>query len=212
MSKESRTTQQLVLRIHGGDQDAFNQLFMRYYPRIKLLVRLHMMDRLKGLVEPDDVIQELYIEVFRNFHKFEYRDPDSFYKWTVKVLGWKLQDLDKYHFKAAKRRAGDTVSLQDRVGSDQSTSEHEVGDRMPGYGTTPSQVVIEKEGYQMLEKALRKLPEHYRRVICLRQIEQRSAKETAEILEMTPNAVNVLFHRAQQKLHDLLKEMSYFKP
>ena len=45
---DHHTTQQLVLRIHGGDLDAFNQLFMRYYPRIKILVRLHMMDKLKA--------------------------------------------------------------------------------------------------------------------------------------------------------------------
>ena len=73
-------------------------------------------------------------------------------------------------------------------------------------------VKIEKEGYRMLEKALERLPAHFRQVIKLRHLEQRSVKETSEILDMKPNAVNVLFHRAQQRLHDVLKEMSYFKP
>ena len=69
------TTQQLVLRIHGGDAEAFNLLFMRYFPRIKLLVRIHMFDKLKAQVEDDDVVQEIYMELYRNFHKFEYTDP-----------------------------------------------------------------------------------------------------------------------------------------
>jgi RNA polymerase sigma-70 factor (ECF subfamily) len=70
--------------------------------------------------------------------------------------------------------------------------------------------VIEKEGYRMLERALEQLPVHFRRAIQLRQIEKRSAKETAEILNMKPGSVNVLFHRAQNRLHEILREMSYF--
>ncbi len=208
--RDHRTTQQLVHRIHGGDLDAFNQLFMRYYPRIKLLVRLHMLDKLRAQVEADDVIQEIYMEVYRNFHKFEYRDPDSFYKWVVKVIGWKIKDFDKYFFKTAKRQPAETLSLQQQAPGS-SESGPVIAEGLAGGQTTPSQIVMEKEGYRMLDKALQKLPRHFRRVIQLRHLEQRSVKDTAEELGMKPNAVNVLFHRAQQKLHDVLKEMSYFK-
>jgi len=210
-SRDHRTTEQLVLRIHGGDLDAFNQLFMRYYPRIKLLVRLHMLDKLKAQVEADDVIQEIYMEVYRNFHKFEYRDPDSFYKWVITVIGWKIKDLDKYFFKTAKRQPGETFSLQQRAPGSSTDSGPVLAEGLAGESTTPSQIIMEKEGYKMLAKALQKLPGHFRKVIQYRHLEQRSVKETAELLDMKPNAVNVLFHRAQSKLHDVLKEMSYFK-
>ncbi|HMS15865.1 MAG TPA: sigma-70 family RNA polymerase sigma factor [Planctomycetota bacterium] len=205
-----RTTHQLVLRIHGGDREAFNQLFMRYYPRIKLLVRLHMMEKLKAQVEVEDVIQEIYMEVYKNFHKFEYRDPDSFYKWVVTVIGWKISDFNKYFFRTAKRQAGETLSLQHPFAGQ---GEEELGtmeDALKGKDSTPSQIVMEKEGYRMLERALEQLPVHFRRAIQLRQIEKRSAKETAEILDMKPGSVNVLFHRAQNRLHEILREMSYF--
>ena len=209
MSRESNTTQQLVIRIQGGDADAFNQLFMRYYPRIKLLVKLHMMDKLKARVEAEDVIQEIYIEVFKNFHKFEYRDPDSFYKWVVTVIGWKIKDLNKYHFRAAKRSGDDEVSMQ-RKGPGGETGTFEFANELDAGAGTPSQIVMEKEGYQMLENAMKRLPLHFRRVICMRHLEQRSVQETAQVLDMTANAVNVLFHRAQQRLHELLREMTYF--
>ena len=210
MSKGPRTTQQLVIRIQDGDRDAFNLLFRRYYPRVKLLVKLHMMDKLKAQVEYDDIIQEIYLELYRNFHKFEYRDPDSFYKWVVKVVGWKIRDFDKYFFKTAKRQPGETVSLQHHL-NDGNTTSMEFGDNLVAKVSTPSKIIMDREGYRMLEKAMERLPLHFRRVIALRHLEQRPVKETAEILEMTSNAVNVLFHRAQQKLHEILKEMSYFK-
>lgn len=207
--KQHGTTQQLVLRIHGGDREAFDQLFMRYYARIKLLVRLQMLDKLKAQVEDDDVIQEIYIEVYRNFHKFEYSDPESFFRWVSKVISWKIKDFDKYYFKTAKRQHHETVSLQQQLGDDDGGG-FELADSVAAVQSTPSQIVLEREGYQMLEKALEKLSENFRTVISYRQILRLSAAETAEKMGMQANAVNVLFHRAQQKLHQILREMSYF--
>ncbi len=209
MAQENhRTTQQLVLRIHGGDKEAFDLLFMRYYPRIKLAVRLQMLDKLKAQVEPEDVIQEIYIEVYKNFHKFEYSDPDSFFKWVTKVVGWKIKDFDKYFFKTAKRQPHE-LSLQQSL-AEADTSTFEICDNVAAQQSTPSQIVMEKEGFQMLEKALEKLPEKFRRVITYRQVMKMSAAETASQMDMQANAVNVLFHRAQQKLHKVLREMAYF--
>ena len=208
--KDHGTTQQLVLRIHGGDREAFDQLFMRYYPRIKLLVRLQMMDKLRAQVEAEDVVQEIYMEVFRNFHKFEYSDPDSFFKWVSTVIGWKIKDFDKYFFKTAKRQPAETVSLQQNVG-DGDTTAGEFGGALAASGNTPSQIVMEQEGYQMLERAMKRLPENFRTVIMFRQILKLSAAETAERMDMQSNSVNVLFHRAQKRLHEVLNGMSYFK-
>lgn len=206
---DHRTTQQLVIRIHGGDREAFDLLFMRYYPRIKLLVRMQMLDKLKAQVEPDDVIQEIYMEVYRNFHKFEYSDPDSFFKWVTTVISWKIKDFDKYFFKTAKRQPHETLSLQQKSGGEDTTG-FELGDGVAATQNTPSQIVMEREGYQLLDQALQKLPENFRQVITYRQIMKLTAAETAKEMDMQPNAVNVLFHRAQQKLQSVLREMAYF--
>ena len=63
---------------------------------------------------------------------------------------------------------------------------------------------------EVLQQALEKLPEKDRKVIAYRQIMKLSAAETGELLNMQANAVNVLFHRAQQRLEKVLKEMAYF--
>jgi RNA polymerase sigma-70 factor (ECF subfamily) len=169
-----------------------------------------MLDKLRAQVEADDIIQEIYLEVFRNFHKFEYRDPNSFYKWLVTVIGWKIRDFDKYFFKTSKRQPGETLSLSDRIGEEANGSMRDLAETIRGRSFTPSQIAVQREGYRMLEAALEKLPPHYREVIRLRHLEQRSARETAELLALKVNAVNVLFHRAQQRLHEVLREMSYF--
>lgn len=207
--KEHGTTQQLVLKIKDGDREAFDQLFMRYYPRIKLAVRMQMLDKLRAQVEAEDVIQEIYMEVYKNFHKFQYSDPESFFKWVTTVVGWKIKDFDKYFFKTAKRQPHD-LSLQHSSAASDDTSSFDITDRVPSAQSTPSQIVMEREGYQMLEKALEKLPEKFRRVITYRQVMKLTAAETGELMEMQANAVNVLFHRAQQKLEKVLKDMAYF--
>ena len=150
------------------------------------------------------------LEVFRNFHKFEYRDPNSFYKWLVTVIGWKIRDFDKYFFKTSKRQPGETLSLDDRIGGDSNSSMRDLADTIKGNTFTPSQIAVQREGYRMLEAALEKLPPHYREVLRLRHLEQRSARETAELLALKVSAVNLLFHRAQQRLHEVLREMAYF--
>lgn len=202
-------TFQLVRRIHSGDTRAFDQLFMRYHPRIKLLVRLQMLDKLKAQIEADDIVQEIYLEVYRNFHKFEYRDPNSFYKWLITIVAWKIKDFDKYFFKAAKRQAAGVLSL-DQKPPDSTENGPAIGDMVEGHEGSPSQIVMQREGYQMLERALTRLPANYRQIIQLRQIEEHSAREVSEILGTNVNAVNVLYHRAQQRLHELLRDMSWF--
>ncbi|MCB9833617.1 MAG: sigma-70 family RNA polymerase sigma factor [Planctomycetes bacterium] len=205
--KEHGTTQQLVLKIKEGDREAFDQLFMRYYPRIKLVVRMQMLDKLRAQVEADDVIQEIYMEVYKNFHKFQYSDPDSFFKWVTTVVGWKIKDFDKYFFKTAKRQPHESSAQSSQVDD---SSGFDLTDRVPAAQNTPSQIVMEREGYQVLQQALEKLPEKDRKVIAYRQIMKLSAAETGELLNMQANAVNVLFHRAQQRLEKVLKEMAYF--
>ncbi len=207
--KEHGTTQQLVLKIKDGDKEAFDQLFMRYYPRIKLAVRMQMLDKLRAQVEADDVIQEIYMEVYKNFHKFQYSDPDSFFKWVTTVVGWKIKDFDKYFFKTAKRQPHDR-SLQQGSSSNEDSGSFDLTDRVPAAQDTPSQIVMEREGYQVLEKALQELSDKDRDVITYRQVMKLSSAETGELMGMQANAVNVLFHRAQQRLEKILKDTAYF--
>ena len=207
-----RTTQQLVLQSQSGDREAFSQLFDRYYPRIRLLVKLHMLDKLKAQVEADDIIQEIYLEVFRNFHKFEYRDPNSFYKWLVTVIGWKIRDFDKYFFKTSKRQPGETLSLHERVGGDGGESSmRDLADSIRG---NTLYAVADRGAARGLPDARGRdgeapaaLPRGHPAPAPRAAVRQGNRRDA---LELKVNAVNVLFHRAQQKLHEVLREMAYF--
>ena len=127
-----------------------------------------------------------------------------------KVIGWKIKDFDKYFFKTAKRHPHETLSLQQYAGDAESAGTAEVADAIPGPQDTPSQIILEREGLQMFERAMTKLPERYREVIKYRQILKLSAADTAEKMGIRANAVNVLYHRAQQRLHQILRDSTYF--
>lgn len=199
----SRTTHRLVARIKDGDASAFDPLFDRFYPRLRLTLRSRMSSRLREHADPDDVIQDIYMEVFRNFHKFELRDPESFWKWLLTVARWKVRDLGKHHFHTGKRADASAQSLDAPVNRD-ATSEAALASTVAGDGTSPYESVERRERVEALERAMAQLPAHYAEVIRLRHFEQLSAKDVGDSMGLSSNAVNVLFHRAQKKLSEVL--------
>jgi len=64
---------------------------------------------------------------------------------------------------------------------------------------------VESEKIELLHKAIEKLPEDYKTVVTLRDLEELSTEETADILEISEGAVRVRLHRARQALGALLK-------
>jgi len=69
----------------------------------------------------------------------------------------------------------------------------------------PDEVASKSERQRLVHEAILKLPENYRVVVELRDIEEFSTDETAEMLEMTSGAVRVRLHRARQALRALLE-------
>ena len=79
----------------------------------------------------------------------------------------------------------------------------------PRWADAPLEQVLNEELEQQLQKGILELPEKYRSVLVLRDIEGFSTEETAQILELTSSNVKVRLHRARLFLRDHLKH--YFK-
>jgi len=71
-------------------------------------------------------------------------------------------------------------------------------------GRSPEQQTYDRELRGVLEKAILNLPEEYRMVLMLRDIEEMSTDETAECLNLTPDNVKVRLHRARANLREEL--------
>ena len=71
---------------------------------------------------------------------------------------------------------------------------------------TPSDVLLERrETRAMVRRCIDRLPERYRTVLLLRDIEELDTQESADVLGTTPNTVKIRLHRARQALRTLLE-------
>jgi RNA polymerase sigma-70 factor, ECF subfamily len=76
----------LIARIKEGDDDAASQLYERYAARIFGLVNSRMGDRLKSLVEPQDIVQSIFKSVFRGLNTGAYEAPPGGTLWQLIAL------------------------------------------------------------------------------------------------------------------------------
>jgi len=68
----------------------------------------------------------------------------------------------------------------------------------------PDRAAISSEWSRMLHSAIRELPDAYRSVVLLRDIEEMSTRETAEVLELSEDVVKTRLHRARLAIRQIL--------
>src|SRR5262245_37851760 len=104
----------LLESARGGDHAALAELFERHRPRLEKMVKLRMDRRLKGRLDPADVLQEAYLDVARRFHEYVANPGGPFHVWLRLVTGQKLVDLHRHHLGVKGRSPELEVSLYGR--------------------------------------------------------------------------------------------------
>src|SRR5438045_1097040 len=107
----SGETDRLLQRAAGGDEESWGALLTRHEERLRRMVAFRMDQRLQGRIDPQDVIQEAYLEASE--HRAEYlRQPAiPFLLWLRGIVGNKLRELHRHHLGTQSRDAGRDVSL-----------------------------------------------------------------------------------------------------
>ena len=149
---------------------------------------------LKNRAEAEDAVQSAYLRAFAAADTFEGRS--SLTTWLTRiVINEALGRL-----RAAKRRLanldGSSVTVLDEY--------REKMMRGSSSSMLPDGSVAREQIRQLLEDAVAKLPDKFRMVFILREIEGLSVKEVAETLEIDPGTVKTRDHRARQLLRDAL--------
>jgi DNA-directed RNA polymerase specialized sigma24 family protein len=85
-----------IAAAQNGDELALTKLLTTYHGRLRAQAQTRMPAALQARRGPDDVLQEVYLDVFRQVSRFEYRGPGSFLNWLYAILDRKV---------AAMRRA-----------------------------------------------------------------------------------------------------------
>ncbi len=182
----------LVERLRRGDPQAF-----------ELLVREHggrMLATARRLVRTEedarDAVQEAFLAVFRAIDTFAGAARLSTWLHRI-VVNAALMKL-----RSRKRRREESIEdLLPRF--------HEGGRWVepPSHWDTPADTLLERrEARQTVRNAIDRLPENYRSVLLLRDIEELDTDEAASLLGVTPNAVKTRLHRARQALRTLLEQ------
>lgn len=182
---------EVIARVCGGESGLFELLMRRYNQRVYRVGRAVLRDDM----EAEELAQETWVRVFTHLSGFEGRS--RFSTWLTRIAyneAWAL---------ARRRRRFESLD----AGTDPP-------DRPPEHSGNddPEQVARGRELQSAVESAVVALPLPYRTVFVLRQIEEMSTEETAEILELTRAAVKVRLHRARALLRRKLSHRAGYRP
>ena len=187
-----------IRRILAGEKQLFHDLIRPCERSIYFL----LFTLLRNQAEAEDAAQETTIKVFRNLHLF--RGESQFRTWVLSIA--RNEGLGRIR-KAESRREDSLEEL----------TEGQSGDFTPAVLTSwseiPAAALERKELGAILRRAVEGLPEIYRNVVMLRDIEEMDVRETAVALGISEGAVKVRLHRARALLQrDLAPRLKGFAP
>jgi RNA polymerase sigma-70 factor (ECF subfamily) len=170
---------EIVRRVQAGDRALFEILMRRHNQRIYRVARAIVRDE----AEVEEVMQQAYINAFAHLHQFEARA--QFSTWLTRIT------VNEACARRQRRRR--LASMTDRLDE----SETDAMDTITASQPTPEHQAYARELRELLERAVDELPEHYRVVFMLRDVEGMSTSETGEGLGLGEEAVKTRLHRAR---------------
>jgi len=181
----------LVTEAKAGSYAAFEELVNRYENKI---YRLGL--NLTGNPEDaEDMLQEAFLKAF--LHLPDFREDARFYTWLVRIA------INEGLMKLRKQRADKSVPIEETVSEDGEALPREFSDWRPDPEEQYKQAEIEK----ILQQAAQSLPPGFRTVFLLRDVEELSTRETAELLGLTEGAVKARLFRARLQLREELSKV-----
>ena len=100
---------ELLSKARAGETEALGELCALYRNYLRMVVRTGLGPRLRERVEMSDVVQEVLVEVVRQFPQFTGQNEAALVGWLRRLVGQKLADLGRYHSRA--KRAGASTAL-----------------------------------------------------------------------------------------------------
>ncbi len=173
------------------------EAWLRHYePWLKLLARVQMESRFRAKFDPSDIVQQTMLDAVRAWPQFRGTTEAELAAWLRQILAHTLAHEIRRYAGTQKRDLDREVPLDQQL----TQTTRRLGDILPAPGTSPSQVAVKHEQQVVLARALERLPDDYREVILLRNLEGLSHEEVAKRLGRNPGAVRMLWVRALARL------------
>jgi len=173
---------EVVRRVRAGESALFEILMRRHNQRVYRVVRAVV----KEEADIEDVMQQAYINAFTHLHQFEERS--QFSTWLIRIA------LNEAFARRRKLQLSESAA---RIRSDIEDDRGAIMETLSSPEADPERQAYAQELHRVLEEAVDALPETYRTVFMLRDIEGLSTSETGEGLGIGNEAVKTRLHRAR---------------
>ncbi len=184
----------LLGRLRCGDERAYEQFVIRFQqPVYNLVSRL-----LNDPADASDVVQEVFLKVFRNIPSF--RGQSSLKTWMYRIAVNEAHNHRRWFTRHRKQEVGlDTENEGART----------YQETLPDRSRSPFEYASEHETHSLIEEGLTILNPNFRAAVILRDIEDLSYEEIADILQVSIGTVKSRILRGREALrHVLLERMS----
>lgn len=170
-------------------------VFREYAPRIYQIARR----LLNNDADAEDVTQDVLLQVIRKLDGF--RGDAALSTWLHRVT---VNAALAHREKRANRSKHETTAIGDETLESAALADPPGATRLPRIGASPPEIALATEQRQIIERAIAKLPEPFRDVYVLADVEQLPNAEIAEMLGLSLSAVKSRLHRARLQMRGLL--------
>jgi RNA polymerase sigma-70 factor (ECF subfamily) len=179
----------LIHRALRGDQFAYKQLMKKYHDPIFNVVYRIVHDK----QQVEDLTQETFVKAFASLKNFN--EEYAFSTWLYKIATNSSIDY-------IRKKKLNTFSIDKPIAMEESDYSFE----LPDTTYQPDKNIIQKQQSKLIENAIEKLPEKYKRVIILRHSEERDYAEIAKMLKLPIGTVKAHIFRARELLNKYLRD------
>ena len=187
----------LIARLRSGDEEAFELMVRTFGGRLLAVARRFI----RNEEDARDVVQSAYLSAFRALDTFEGACQLSTWLHRI-VVNTALMRL-----RSQRRKPEESIEVLLPAFQDDG---HHV-EQFSDWAAPADQLLERKQTRSIVRACIQQLPDNYREVLILRDIEELSTQEAADALSMTATAVKVRLHRARQALSTLLRKQ-YAQP
>jgi len=180
----------LASALRAGSEEAYELLVSRFQqPVYNLVYRL-----LTDPGESCDVVQEVFLKIFRNIGTF--RSQSSLKTWVYRIAVNEVHNYRRWFFRHRR---------QEVVLEDESQGGKNFGDTVPDRGRSPYDCALDGEKRVMIEEALARINPMFRAAVVLRDVEDLSYEEIADILEISLGTVKSRITRGRDAMRRQLE-------
>jgi RNA polymerase sigma-70 factor (ECF subfamily) len=171
----------LIQDFNNGNEQAYNQLVLRYKEKVYWIVRRMIPDH----DDADDITQNVFIKAYQSLPSF--KGDSSFYTWIYRIaINLSLNEIRRKKFRR-------TFSIDEEI--------HQISSS----DALPLEVMERNERTQLIKKAIERLPEKQKKVFLLRYYEELPYDEIAKILHTSVGGLKANYFHAVKKIGEYLK-------